>query len=121
MNETLDFLTRIINYVQSAPAAILIILALNGLGLMLKKSALPNQIIPWVVAPMGIALTIFLAPMPVGRNPGLLLAVMGFLFGLIAWLAHSLILWRLEKFLPSGFLPEEGSDSNQPPPTKPNP
>lgn len=119
LTEAMDLIKQLVDYVQSAPAAILIIIALNGIGLLLKKSLLPNQLIPWVVVFVGVALTVALAPIPSGRNPMTLLAVMGFIFGLIAWLAHNLILWRLEKFLPAGFLPGDGSKTNNQTPTDP--
>lgn len=115
MSEATDILKQMIDYVQTAPPVVLIILFLNAVGLMLKRSSLPNNAIPWVIVLIGAVLTSLLAPVPTGRNPMLLLALMGCLFGVIAWLAHALILRRLEKFLPAGFLPED----NKNPETKP--
>lgn len=107
MSDLLESVKGLTDYIQSAPPVLLIILALNGLGLVLKHTPLPNKFIPLAIVATGALLTIFLAPIPQGRNPNLLLAVMGFIFGLIAWLGHAVVLKRLEKFLPDAVRPAD--------------
>lgn len=114
MSDITELLTGVINYLQAAPAVVLVVVALNLLGLVLKKTPLPNVLIPWVLIAVGILLTTMLAPLPEGRNPVLRLAVLGFLFACLAWLFHAALLRRLERFLPA-FLRPEDEDKLQPP------
>ena len=117
MNEILEGVTSATDYIQKAPLAPLIILFLNALGYALKRAPfLPNRSIPLMLMLVGALLMMFLAPMPEGRNPLLLLGIMGFLFGCIAWLVHAIALRRLEKYLPGALDPE---DENKPKPPQP--
>jgi hypothetical protein len=64
---------------------------------------------------VGALIMMSLAPVPEGRNPLILLGLMGWVFGVIAWLVHAIALRRLEKFLPGALDPE---DDNKPQPPK---
>jgi len=112
--DLIDVIKQVAEQIQTAPPVLLIIFALNGLGLLLKKTALPNRLIPSTLCVIGIATTVLTLPLPSGRNPQVILGVMGFLFAVVAWLFHLTLLRRLEKFIP-GFAEDE------PPPKPPTP
>lgn len=116
--DLIDILKQVAEQIQSAPPVLLLIFALNGLGLILKKSPLPNAWIPAVLCGVGIAVSVLTLPLPSGRNPQVILGVMGFLFAIVAWLFHLTLLRRLEKFLP-GFAVDDPAKPTEPP--KPNP
>lgn len=118
MNDILEGIKGATDYIQSAPLAPLIILFLNALGYGLKRVPfLPNRSIPLALMLAGALLMMFLAPVPPGRNPLLLLGLMGFLFGCIAWLVHAIALRRIEKYLPGEIDPED--DKPKPPTNTP--
>lgn len=113
MNDILDGIKSAAEYIQSAPLSVLTILALNALGYGIKFTPLPNRSIPLVLMLAGAVIMMTLAPLPPGRNPLVLLGLMGWIFGAVAWLVHAVALKRLEKFLPGG---TPDNDKNQPTP-----
>ena len=115
MNDILEGIKGATDYIQSAPLSVLTILFLNGLGYALKfLPFVPNRSIPLALMLCGALVMMFLAPLPEGRNPLVLLGLMGWIFGCVAWLVHVMILRRLEKFLPGSGSEEQ---TNQPPKT----
>lgn len=113
MNDILEGIKGATDYIQSAPLSVLTVIFLNGLGYGLKFIPwVPNRSIPLVLMLAGALVMMFLAPVPEGRNPLILLGLMGWVFGCIAWLVHAIALRRLEKFLPGG-TPED--EKPQPP------
>lgn len=111
MNDVLEGIKGAADYIQSAPLSVLTILFLNALGYALKfLPFIPNRTIPLALMVAGALVMIFIAPVPTGRNPMVLLGLMGWIFGCIAWLVHAIVLRRIEKFLP-------GSGSGDEPPT----
>ena len=102
MNDILEGIKGATDYIQSAPLSVLTIIFLNGLGYALKFTPLPNRSIPLVLMLAGALVMMSLAPVPPGRNPLLLLGLMGWIFGCIAWVMHAVVLKRLEKLLPGG-------------------
>jgi len=104
--DLIDIFKQVAEQIQTAPPVLLIIFALNGLGLLLKKTALPNRLIPLSLCAVGITATALTLPLPLGRHPQVILGVMGFLFAVVAWLFHLTLLRRLEKFIP-GFAEDE--------------
>lgn len=115
MNDILEGIKGAAEYIQSAPLSVLTIIFLNGLGYGLKFIPwIPNRSIPLALMLCGALIMMSLAPVPEGRNPLVLLGLMGWIFGVIAWLVHAVVLRRLEKFLPGG--DPEASDKNQPTP-----
>ena len=89
------------------PACILIWVALNFLGAFLQKATVwPsdwNKFIPVVLFVLGMILTPFLVPVTVfpatQPHPKTLLAILGFIFGVLAWFTHTVPLqWFLKKF-----------------------
>jgi hypothetical protein len=118
VNDILQGIKSAADYIQSAPLSVLTIIFLNGLGYALKYlTFIPNRSIPLALMLAGALVMMFLAPVPEGRNPLVLLGLMGWIFGCIAWATHAVILKRIEKFLPGG--DPEASDKNQPPTLKP--
>jgi hypothetical protein len=112
MNEILEGIKSATDYIQSAPISVVTIIFLNGLGYGLKFIPwIPNRAIPLALMLCGALTMMFLAPVPTGRNPLVLLGLMGWIFGCIAWVAHAVVLRRLEKFLPGN----EPEDDKQPP------
>lgn len=88
--EIFDLLKSVVSYVENAPPTLLVILGLNLLGLFLKRSEfVANKFIPWILFAVGIALMIFIGPIPSGvRNPVVVLGLMGFLYAAAAVLLH---------------------------------
>lgn len=114
MNDILEGIKGATDYIQSAPLSVLTIIFLNGLGYGLKFTPfIPNRSIPLALMLVGALIMMTLAPMPAGRNPLVLLGLMGWIFGCIAWLVHAIVLRRLKKFLPGG-TPDD--TNNQPKP-----
>lgn len=114
MNDILEGIKGAADYIQSAPLSVLTILALNALGYGIKFTPLPNRSIPLLLMLVGALIMMSLAPMPAGRNPMVLLGLMGWIFGAVAWLVHAVALKRLEKLLPGG-TPEDTDKNNQTP------
>ena len=94
---------------KNNPACLILWLALNLLGVVLQQTNfwpnVWNKYIPLLLLMLGMALAPALIPVtilpPAQPNPRLLLAVLGFIFGVVAWLVHSYPLqWALKKFLP---------------------
>jgi hypothetical protein len=103
MNDILEGIKAAAEYIQSAPLSVLTIIFLNGLGYSLKfVDLIPNRFIPITIMFAGAIVMMTLAPVPEGRNPVILLGIMGWIFGCIAWLVHAVALRRLEKYLPGG-------------------
>lgn len=117
MNDILEGIKGATDYIQSAPLSVLTIIFLNGLGYGLKFMPwIPNRSIPLALMLCGALIMMFLAPVPQGRNPLVLLGLMGWIFGCIAWATHAIVLRRLEKFIPG----MAGDDNdNKPTETKP--
>lgn len=113
MNELFESIKAAVEYIQTAPLSVLTILFLNALGYGLKFLPwVPNRIIPLVLMLAGAAVMVFLAPVPAGRNPLVLLGLMGWIFGCIAWLVHAVALRRLEKYLPKDPSDDEPPTNN---------
>ena len=102
-----------------APAWLLLVLALNLLGVFLQATPLfPmqwNKFIGVLLALLGMMLTPLIVPLdifpPSQPHPKILLTILGFIFGISAWFLHGLIFQRLVK----KYLPETS------PPTNPQP
>ena len=110
--DILETLKQLGNWVYEAPAVLLIIVALNALGFVLKSSPfVPNTWIRGILCVVGITLTLLLAPIPQGRNPYVMLGVFGFIFAVVAMFAHATLLKRAEKFFP-GLFGEKPEDTN---------
>lgn len=117
MNDILEGIKSATDYIQSAPLSVVTILFLNGLGYGLKfLPVIPNRSIPLALMLCGALVMMSLAPLPPGRNPMILLGLMGWIFGCIAWLVHVIILRRLEKFLPGN---SSGDEPKTPPTNTP--
>lgn len=115
MSDILDGIKTAADYIQSAPLSVLTIIFLNGLGYGLKFIPwIPNRSIPLALMLAGALVMMTLAPVPEGRNPLVLLGLMGWVFGCIAWIVHAVALRRLEKFLPGG-APENDNNNQEKP------
>jgi hypothetical protein len=113
VKEILDGIKGATDYIQSAPLSVLTVIFLNGLGYGLKFTPfIPNRSIPLALMLAGALIMMFLGPVPEGRNPMVLLGLMGWIFGCIAWLMHAVLLRRIEKFLPG----QEPEEKKTPPP-----
>lgn len=121
----MDVITELLDALGSSNAKVLCILALNILGLVLKKTPrFPNGWIPLALMAAGALVFPFVAENPAVadpaiRNPLARLVLTGFLLGAFAWILHDKLLRKFEKFLPAGFFDEaSGDDKNPtPPPT----
>lgn len=98
-------ITEIGGWLLKAPAWLLLVLALNLLGVFLQATpVLPdrfNKFIGLLLAALGMMLTPLIVPAsifpPEQPNPKVLLVIIGFIFGIAAWFLHGLIFQRVVK------------------------
>lgn len=114
----MDWLNGILSYLdklEGLPAAALIFLACIALGYMLRFiKPFPNSAIPVVVILFGALSMLFLADARPTTMPARIWTVRNLLVGLIigfaAWIAHKLILSRIENLIGSK-LPSTGDST----------
>jgi hypothetical protein len=124
----MDTLTDLLNQIQKAPVSLLVIVALNLIGLVLKLvPRFPNGWIPLCLLILGAGAMVGVGDVssvgPGVRFPEITLAIIGIIYGFVAWLLHATLLKRLEKFVPAGLieLPSELTGPPAEPPPKPPP
>ncbi|MEI8289573.1 MAG: hypothetical protein WCH99_08865 [Verrucomicrobiota bacterium] len=102
-------ITEIGSSILHAPAWVLLVLALNLLGIFLQATPiLPNRfnfLIGYLLLVLGMILTPLIVPKtffpPEQPNPIILLVIVGMIFGIVAWLLHGLIVQRVvAKYFP---------------------
>ena len=108
MNETLNFLSEALDKIAALPAGVLLVIALFGLGYLLKNiTFIHNKSIPlWVIVAGGLAY-------PWVDHETVKKVLIGLIIGLAAWLAHKYGLSRIEGKVP--FLKGLASTDETPP------
>jgi hypothetical protein len=105
----MDTINDLLAQIQKAPVSLLVIVALNLLGLVLKMvPRFPNGWIPLCLLILGAAAMVKVGDIgsvgPTVRFPEVVLAIIGMIYGFVAWLLHATVLKRLEKLLPAGWI-----------------
>jgi hypothetical protein len=115
----MDFINDFIGQVSSWPLAVIVVICLNGLGLVLKKANFfPNRLIPLVLYVMGMLMWGFLGDVsklaPGQAYPRIAMGIYGSVLGFFAWILHNYFLRYVEKYIP-GFQPGDDSDDDAAP------
>lgn len=88
----LKIFTSLWAQVESAPSHVLLFLALIPFGILIKRSPLPNWLIPWVLVLVGtIVYPLLASPKNISpdiQHPYLVLGIFGFLLGVAALISH---------------------------------
>ena len=91
-------ISDIISQISTAPVGLLIVLAVNVLGYLLKASAIPNAFIPPSGAILAVLGNVFMGDpgkcAPYLRHPETQLAFVGLVYWAAAWMFHAQILKR---------------------------
>ena len=98
-------LKAFIEQMQNWPMSLTLCLALIALGVVLKVNPIfPDKFIPITIMLLGGAINVVVGDLstvaPDQRNPSVVLFLVGFLIGFIAWILRHTALKRFEKFLP---------------------
>lgn len=96
MNQLPSSAHDLITALYNNPACLFILVGLNLLGVMLQQTPIVphrfNFLIPWLLFGLGILFVVMLVPVtlfPAGQpHPKLLLGIIGFCFGVAAWMIH---------------------------------
>jgi len=130
MNDAISWVMDKINWLYSAPAAVLFLLSCIVVGYVLRGiKRFPNDAIPLVVVLWAAVASVLLAPEePTGTPHRVWLcknALIGVIIGFAAWACHKKILKRLEDKVPwlSGLFSTGNTDQikNPNPPTPAEP
>jgi hypothetical protein len=102
----LNTISSLWDRITSAPIHLLLILALNALGVLLKRvPQIPNHVIPLILIGLAtVGYPLLAGPgtvNPESRHPQVVLGIFGFLLGFGAWLLHLFLLKHAEKYLPT--------------------
>lgn len=97
MEDAIKTATVLWDYVTKMPEHLLLILVLNVIGMLLKRTpGVPNKMIPALLVLLGACLYPMIGKpgqiSPELRNPTAMLAIYGVLLGFAAWLIHVAVL-----------------------------
>ena len=107
--DIINDITQIGGGILHAPAWLTLVAALNILGVFLQATPVCperfNKYIGVLLAVLGIIFTPLIVPIsifpPEQPHPKILMMIIGFIFGMIAWFFHGLVLqWVIKKYFP---------------------
>lgn len=120
ITEVTNTFSGVWNQITSAPVHLLLALLLNVVGYMLKRTPkVRNEWIPWIIVALGTLLYPLLVSPTLEQHqqynhPWLIIAIFGFLLGVMALVLHRLILRKFGKLI-NGLFAEDPEDNTKTP------